>query len=62
MILFCLGLLMGVVMMGVVFVLNVKKLEKNGLEVDIRSRKIRTNGKRKPIMYSDKKAIELEKA
>ena len=60
MILFCLGLLMGVVMMGVVFVLNVKKLEKNGLEVDIRSRKIRTNGKRKPIMYSDKKAIEME--
>jgi hypothetical protein len=61
MILFSLGFTIGIIITTLVFAFNMKEIEMNhGLKVDIRPRTIRTNGKHKPIMYTDKKAIELE--
>jgi hypothetical protein len=57
---FFLGLTTGIIIAVPLLMLVLKPLEKQGLQVDIRPRKIRTNGKHKPIMYTDKKAIELE--
>ena len=57
---FFLGLTTGIIIAVPLLMLVLKPLEKQGLQVDIRQRKIRTNGKHKPMMYTDKKAIELE--
>jgi len=61
MILFFLGLTIGIILTTLVFAMNMKEIEKNhGMKIDIRPRRIMTNGKHKPIPYSDKKAIEIE--
>jgi len=54
------GLSLGILVGYFIAILTIKKLEKHGLEVEIKPRFIRTNGKHKPIPYSDKKAIEIE--
>ena len=54
---FFLGLTTGIIIAVPLLMLVLKPLEKQGLQVDIRPRTIRTNNKKhKPKMYSDEKA------